>query len=297
MDAVHLQSQGLSQTDSGKTRLPDLLVVRPDRDAEGSSIGVRRVRIDPSPVAREWWLALCQLVSFAGLSVFVLAVLALHGVRANLDPAERTISEYSLGSYGWLMRAAFLALGVGTLTTAASLRLGCGPSRRRRIGLLMLAGVAIGSFLDAGFNTDRLRVPETFDGTIHSVGTSVLALALPGAAFVFGFDFVRNSLSTPKAKGLLILGAAQLGAIVLFEMSPTTLRGWSERLVTVIAVATLGLLQNLSRTCAPSSRPRTTPYSSRRGPVLRLSHVSTSGWGDQAVGLPRSKPSNGQPDP
>ena len=201
MDAVHLQPQGLpEQTISGTPPLPHLLVVRPHRVERGSSAGVAPERADLSHRAKAFWLGRLHLLSFAGLSVFVVAILALHGLQDNLDPAEHTISEYSLGSYGWLMRAGFLALGVGTLATAASLRLCCGPSGWRCIGLLMLAGAATGLFLDTGFNTDHLRVPETFDGTIHGIGTWILALALPGAAFVFGSDFVRNSISTQEAR-------------------------------------------------------------------------------------------------
>ena len=139
----------------------------------------------------------------------------------------------------------------------------------------MLAGTAVGLFLDAGFNTDHLRVPETVDGAIHSVGTWILGLALPGAAFVFGSDFVRNSIWTPRARLLLFLGAAQLGTIVLFEMSPTTLRGWAERLVTVLVVATLGLLQVLSRTNAQTGRQRRVAHescgwASGRQPLVQL---------------------------
>ena len=278
MDAVHLQSQALpEQTASWKPHLPHLRVVRPERVEESSSVtgGAAEVAGLTSP-ARIFSLGWLHLVSFAGLSVFVLAILALHGLQANLDPAEHTISEYSLGSYGWLMRAAFLALGVGTLATAASLRLGCEPSRWRRVGLLLLVVMAIGLFLDAGFNTDQFRVPETFDGTIHGVGTWMQALALPVAAFVFGSDFVRHSISTPKAKLLVILVAAQLASILLFEMSPAATRGWAERLVTVLAVATLGLLQVLSRANAPAGEPRAAAHSSSGSPVFGLSPVSTS---------------------
>ena len=272
MDAVHLEPQGLPErTISGTPPLPHLLVVRPHSVERGSSAGVAPERADLSSRAKAFWLGRLHLLSFAGLSVFVVAILALHGLQANLNPAEHTISEYSLGSHGWLMRAGFLALGVGTLATAASLRLCCGPSGWRCIGLLMLAGAATGLFLDTGFNTDHLRVPETFDGTIHGVGTCILALALPGAAFAFGSDFVRYSISTPKARLLLSLGAAQLGAVVLFEMSPTMLRGWAERLVTVLAVATLGLLQVLSRTNVQSDRPRTVAHNYRRASVFVLS--------------------------
>lgn len=140
--------------------------------------------------------------------------------------------------------------------------------------MVALAGTAIGLILDAGFNTDRIRVPETFDGTIHSVGTWILALGLPVAAFFFGFDFVRNSTSTLSERLVLIVGGVQLGAIVLFEMSPATLRGWAERLVAVLAVATLGLLQDLSRANAKAGQSHAV---ADRGPVFGLPPVSTSG--------------------
>jgi Protein of unknown function (DUF998) len=274
MDAVHLQSQGLPErTASGKPPPPHLLVVRPHVAEEGRSAETSG-HPELSPPVRTFWLGWLQLVSLAGLSVFVAVILALHGLQPNLNPAEHTISEYSLGNYGWLMRAAFFVLGVGTLATAASLRISYGSSGWRRIGLLMLVAMAIGLFLDARFNTDHLRVPETFDGTIHSVGTWILALALPGAAFVLGSDFVRNSIS--KARLLLILAAAQVGAIVLFEVSPATLRGWAERLVTVLAVATLGCLQILSRRRARADGPQTVDHNDRGGPVFGLSPVSTS---------------------
>ncbi len=259
MDAVHLPTQGLpEQTVQGKPPRPHLLIVRPHRVRGGGSAGVTAEHTDLFRLVRAVWLGRLRLVSVAGLSAFAVAVLALHGIRANLNPAEHTISEYSLGSYGWLMRAAFLALGIGTLATAASLCLSCGPfGAWRQVGLLMLVGAAIGAFLDAGFNIDHLRVPETADGMVHSVGTAILVLALAGAAFVFGSDFVRNSTTTQNARLLLILGAPQLGAIVLFEMSPVTLRGWTERLVAVLAVATLGLLQVLSRTNERAGPPLT----------------------------------------
>lgn len=263
MDSVYL-SQGLKeQTPAGKPSRPRLLVVRPHRLRRGGSACVAPERTDRLGQVRAVWLARLQLVGVAGFSAFVVAVLALHGIQPNLNPAEHTISEYSLGNYGWLMRAAFVAVGVGTLATAGSLRLRFGPCGAwRYVGLLLLVAAVIGVFLVAGFNTDYLRVPETAHGTVHGVGTAVFVLALPGAAFVFGSDLVRNPNLRLKATVLLILGAAQLGAIVLFEHSPMTLRGWAERLVTVLAIATLGLLQVLSRTNERAGSPRTVARSS-----------------------------------
>ena len=258
MDSVYLPSQGLpEQGAEGEPSRPHLLVVRPHRLRRGGSAGVAPERTDRLDEVRVVWLGRLQLVGVAGLSAFVVAVLALHGIRANLNPAEHTISEYSLGSYGWLMRAAFVALGVGTLATAISVRIRYRiPGAWRHVAPVLLVGAAIGAFLDAGFNTDHLAVPETADGTVHSVGTAILVLALPGAAFVLGFAFVRNPTLALKAKVLLILGVAELGAIVLFEQSPMTVRGWAERSVTVFAIATLGLMQVLSRTNERTGSPQ-----------------------------------------
>ncbi len=75
--------------------------------------GAAPEHLDLSTPVRAFWLGGLHVMGFAGLSVFVLAVLALHGLQANLNPVQHTISEYSLGRYGWLMRAAFLALAGG----------------------------------------------------------------------------------------------------------------------------------------------------------------------------------------
>ncbi len=49
-------------------------------------------------------------VGLAGLGTFVVAVVAMHLIRPDLDPMDRTISEYALGGSGWLMTLAWLAL-------------------------------------------------------------------------------------------------------------------------------------------------------------------------------------------
>lgn len=146
------------------------------------------------PLARRPnWLLLSHVISFGGLAAFVVALLALHGLRGALNPVQHTVSEYSLGSYGWLMRVTFVALGLGVLATAVSLHLTPESSWWRRVGLLLLACTAIGLFLDAGYNTDHPRVPETVEGTVHGVGMLIICLTLPAATFVLGFDFTRTA--------------------------------------------------------------------------------------------------------
>jgi hypothetical protein len=201
-------------------------------------------------------LRLLRFLGCAGITGFVVAVLALHVLQPTLNPAEHTISEYALGNDGWLMRSAFFALGVGTLATAAAIRMRYEPSALRGIGLALLTGTAIGLFIDSGYNTDHPHVLATSDGTIHGIGTWILALALPAAALTLGSSFVRTWASTLRARELQALGAAQLLATFVFEISPNAYRGLAERIVTLLAVVTLARLQASTAPVSECAQPR-----------------------------------------
>ncbi len=186
------------------------------------------------------------LVGPVGLAAFVLAVAALHGLRSDLSPLAHTISEYSLGDYGWLMHAAFTALGVGVLATAWSVRIGPGTPAWRTVAAVLLASMALGLFLDAAFNTDHLHIAETIDGTAHGTGTWIAVLALPLAAFVLGSDLKQIGAAWSRARWLQVLALAQLLAIMAFETSPLAYRGLAERIVMVTSVVTLAILQSIA---------------------------------------------------
>jgi hypothetical protein len=175
------------------------------------------------------------------------AVLALHGLRGSLNPVDHTISDYSLGRYGWLMRAAFASLGTGVLGTAVILHLTSTPTLWRRMGLLLLTFTAVGLFLDSAYNTDHPHIAETADGTVHGVGMLIICLTLPAASFILGSDFLQDLFAAPRARWLQVLGLAQLIAILGFEMSPTTSRGLTERVAVALALATLFVLRSLAR--------------------------------------------------
>jgi hypothetical protein len=185
-----------------------------------------------------------ELVGIAGLTVFVAAVVALHALRGDLNPAQHTISEYSLGSYGWLMRTAFAALGIGVLATAASLGPRIDSSWCSRLGRLLLVGTAAGLFLDAAYNTDHPRVRETADGTVHGVGMLIICLTLPLASFLLASALLRTPARW-RATWLRVLAAGQVVAILGFERSPVAWRGVTERIAVALAVAALALLQSL----------------------------------------------------
>lgn len=200
-----------------------------------------------SPLPRNSdWIRRVHRLSAAGLALFVAVVLALHGLRGNLNPAEHTISEYSLGKDGWLMRAAFAALGIAVLSTATSLFLRFRISGLWRSPLLLLSCTAVGLFLDAGYNTDHPHVLETSDGRVHGIGMLIVCLTLPAASFLLGRALGQRTRTMAQARRVQVLAAAQILAIVGFEMSPTAVRGLTERIAITMAVATLVVVRSVT---------------------------------------------------
>ena len=188
-------------------------------------------------------LFMAQVASFAGLVTFVAAVTALHFLRRELNPAEHTISEYSLGDYGWLMRGAFASLGVNAFATAAGLRVGLELSGRRRVGMTMLVLSGIGLLLDAGYNTDRPGIPQTPLGRMHGIGMLIICLTLPAATCTLGSELMKTSVAALRPRLIRALGMAQLIAVLGFRLSPIAWRGVTERLAIAFAVSSLALLE------------------------------------------------------
>jgi hypothetical protein len=61
-------------------------------------------------------------VSVTSATAFLALLALLHLVRPELDPSWRMVSEYAIGSYGWLMVLAFFSLSLSCLSSAVALR-------------------------------------------------------------------------------------------------------------------------------------------------------------------------------
>lgn len=201
---------------------------------------------DFGPASLSAWLRLVQITGLAGIAAFVLALSALHGLRSDLNPIRHSISEYSLGRLGWLMRVGFACLGLGTLSTAACLQISLGRSLLRRVGLLLLIATSMGLFLEAAYNTDRLGIRETFDGAIHGDGLLVVCLTLPAAAFVLATE-IRRSVGPARGRWLQILAPVQLVVIIAFQVGPMGYHGLAERIAVLLGGACLVLLWSSTR--------------------------------------------------
>jgi hypothetical protein len=155
----------------------------------------------------------------AGASAFLALLTLLHMLDRQIDPSWHFISEYALGSYGWMMTLAFatwaLSFGAAAIIIWAS-----GHGRAARAGATLLAISSLAAAVAAIFPSDPMvvgasQVSPSLSGTIHNVAGAA-GLAMPLAIAVASFSL----WSQPEWKGSrLALGIAAFVALVGFAVS------------------------------------------------------------------------------
>lgn len=204
-------------------------------------------------------------LSFSAAAFFVLLLALLHVLRPDLDPSWRFISEYELGDYGWLMRAAFFCLAVSCLalcfTLWSSVR-----GIAAYIGLALLVVTAVGMILAALFAPGA-------PGHLHDLGA--MLDQIPFVALLINWKLLRSELWAPVKSRLLWSAPLPLLGMILFvaamivllpknggKPGPDVLLGWPNRIMILTHCAWLMLIA-WTALKLPSSLPahRTLPAS------------------------------------
>jgi hypothetical protein len=145
------------------------------------------------------WVAIGAILTYQSL------LLVLIFLRPDLDPSWHTISEWAIGSHGWIMSGAFLVSSLSYASLFVMLRTQLRNSMGR-IGLGILLLCAIGAAGVGLFTTDPmpLRSPLSIRGTLHVFcGTSQLVL-FPFAALLIGLSLARANQVWAAARRLLL---------------------------------------------------------------------------------------------
>ena len=145
--------------------------------------------------------------------LFVTLLVAAHGLKPDVTPATSFISELAIGSHGWVMQAAFLALAVSNVALLLSIR----PWLRSlgaRSGMVLFLIGTIGVVLGGLFVTDPMNtLPEaqTTSGRLHNLGGGLGLFGFLGS-LVFSACLLRSPSWRPArmavgiATTILVLG-------------------------------------------------------------------------------------------
>ena len=156
------------------------------------------------------WTSICAILGFHVLSIVLIFL------RPDLDPSWHTISEWSIGPFGWLMSLAFLLSGVAYASLIITVRARV-SGRYGRVGLALLGICVIGTFGVGIFTTDPLTAASlSLRGVLHVVfGASALIL-LPFAALFINLDLAYRNSAWVSA--LLACGGLPLAGFLSFAV-------------------------------------------------------------------------------
>ena len=188
------------------------------------------------------------LVSSAGTCTFIVILVVLHVLRPDLDPSWRFISEYELGSHGWLMHVAFISLAIGTAAAAPAI-----ISQARNIADYL--GIALLLISAAGMTMAGVVAPDSNSG-LHDIG-AMLDL-VPLAALLLAWSLSRNEARASTRFSLWAVALLPLLGMVVFMVSmavllprnggrpgPSVVVGWQNRFM--IITQCIWLLHTASR--------------------------------------------------
>ncbi|HEY8595680.1 MAG TPA: DUF998 domain-containing protein [Devosiaceae bacterium] len=150
---------------------------------------------------------------------YVCAGVAVHLLNPAFSPVRNYISDYAVGSYGFVYTSAYWATFLGTLALSVALFRQLRPSVAGRIGALLIAVFGVTYALTAIFPTELLKpgeFPHGAAGAIHAIAALVGWIAIFTAALLVARAYSAEGASVlNRAAGpLRVLGWLLIVAFV-----------------------------------------------------------------------------------
>lgn len=115
---------------------------------------------------------IARIVGWTATVAAVVLMIAVQWVNDDWLPPEISLSQYGLGPHGWLFNLNLISTGVAGVAWYL-----CGPPNRIT-GCLIAIGAA-GSLIAAFIPTQPGGAQETWNATVHMIGSVMLVAALP----------------------------------------------------------------------------------------------------------------------
>jgi hypothetical membrane protein len=156
-----------------------------------------------------------------GTALFTLSFTVNGFLRPGYDPAQRYISELSIGPRGWLQIASFMLLGISLMLFALGLRASFPTGRAPRAGPVLFMIIAVCYFFSGPFVTDPMAMfdnQQTLHGTVHGVLGAIVFSLSAASCFVLWRRFRADENWRSLAAFSLIAGIVMAVLIVLMKI-------------------------------------------------------------------------------
>ncbi|MGA9121177.1 MAG: DUF998 domain-containing protein [Bacteroidota bacterium] len=121
-------------------------------------------------------------LSIVASVIAVISMLALHVTSPEFDPSWHMVSEYTFGSFGWLLTLFFLCWGIGSWLAAAALV----PLLKKawsRVGIVLLIVAGLGAVMGGLFDARH---------NLHGAAFALGVPTLPMAALILSYSLART---------------------------------------------------------------------------------------------------------
>lgn len=183
------------------------------------------------------------LVALAGVAVFA-ALLALQSIfRGDRSPVRDFVSEYAVGTHGWVQTIAFVILGTAELALGSALWLASSGRRGLHVVAVLVGAGCLVDWTSALFEIDLDGAPTTTHGQVHDIAGMVGFLSLTIAMVILWLVGRR----TPGWRGVARWsGAAALlmvvGFVAVGTAEPAGWGGLAQRYVIVVFLGWYAIL-------------------------------------------------------
>lgn len=155
-------------------------------------------------------------ISFAASVACLVFLAVLHLLSPEFNPSSRMVSEYALGSYGWVLLLMFLAWALSCIALFFAIKSEVTTvGGKIGLGFLLLAavGITMGGLFDVKHD-------------LHGLAAMIGMPSLPIAAVLISVSLGRNSSWTSARRSLI--GTAILTWVSLAVMNVAIFTGFSQ---------------------------------------------------------------------
>ncbi len=159
----------------------------------------------------------------SGFVIFIVTMILLHFLEPEINPIERTMSEYALGRFNWLHFLSMISLSVGSLLLSFSFSRSK-YSNEFKIVIVFLCLWSLSMLTATFFPSDSFdphidKVVLTTPGIIHSFAGLIGTLSLT-LSTIFMKRKIKNHANMAKWESLFrILSIAAVLSVILFILT------------------------------------------------------------------------------
>ena len=174
-------------------------------------------------------------VSIAAGALTLVLLAALHILSPEFNPSWRMVSEYALGSFGWVLALMFIVWAISAGTLYVTIR-PLVQTAAGKVGLALLLISTAGTALAAIFDVRS---------SLHGLAALLGIPTLPVAAMLITVSLLKHPDWAPAQTGLLaaanftwislvlMFAAVFIGLAKVGEFGPGVYVGWPNRLLIV----------------------------------------------------------------